>query len=93
MLDALEQLGADVVGHASAGYCEPMATKKRKSTRRVIVQTGRSVKGESATAQGAPGESVTSSGATSAKGGAGASASAQGASATSRSVKIQTTDP
>ncbi|HEV2777038.1 MAG TPA: hypothetical protein VGV90_15710 [Solirubrobacteraceae bacterium] len=74
---------------------QPMtAKKKRKSTRSVIVQSGRSVKGRSVTAKGAPGESAKAgAGGTSAQGGAGASASAKGGSANSNSVKIQTTTP
>ena len=74
----------------AAAQTQPMTTK-RKSTRSVIVQSGRSVQGRSVTAEGAPGESVTSNGGASAEGGAGGSASAQGESATSGSVKIQTT--
>ena len=52
-------------------------SRTRKSTkRRVIVQKGRSAKGRSETAQGAPGASATSDGGKAAKGGKGASASA-----------------
>ena len=71
-------------------------TVHRSSRKRVIVQSGRSVKGRSVTAKGKPGESVSTGQpggkGGSAKGGAGGSASAEGGSATSGSVKIQT-DP
>lgn len=66
----------------------------RKSTKRtsVIVQKGRSAKGRSETAQGAPGKSATGGDGASAKGGKGGAASAKGGSATAGSVKIQTPD-
>jgi hypothetical protein len=69
-----------------------MARSRKTRRRTVIVQEGRSVSGESVTAEGAPGESVDTQGGGRAQGGAGASASAKGGSATARSVKIQTTD-
>ena len=68
-------------------------TAERKSTRSVIIQSGRAAKGESVTAKGAPGESAKAGdGKGCAKGAAGKSASAQGGSATSASVKIQTNE-
>ena len=67
---------------------------RRKSTKRssVIVQEGRTAKGRSETAEGAPGKSATGAAGASAKGGKGGSASAKGGSATAGSVKIQTLD-
>ena len=81
----------------STRKAQPM-TMKTRSSHSVIVQSGRSVRGHSVTAEGAAGESVKSTGkgagsGTSAQGGAGGSASAKGGSATSSSVKIQTTGP
>ena len=69
-------------------------SRARKATKRssVIVQKGRSAKGRSQTAQGAPGKSATGTDGASAKGGKGGSASAEGGSATAGSVKIQALD-
>ncbi|MDP1847262.1 MAG: hypothetical protein Q8K79_05680 [Solirubrobacteraceae bacterium] len=69
-----------------------MAKMRKTSRRSVIVQKGRSAKGQSETVRGAPGESVSGGAGKPAKGGAGASARAKGASATSRAVKIQSTE-
>ena len=67
-------------------------TRKSKKRISVIVQKGRSAKGRSETAQGAPGEPATGAGGKAARGGKGASATAEGGSATAGSVKIQTPD-
>ena len=69
-----------------------MSPTRKSTTRRVIVQKGRSAKGRSETAQGVPGESSAASGGRPAQGGKGGSASAKGGSATAGSVKIQTPD-
>jgi len=71
----------------------PITTIRKRTTRRVTIQSGRSAKGRSVTSKGAPGESAKGQAGSSAKGGDGGSASAQGGTATSGSVEIQTTEP